>query len=139
MLPGLQRLLIASLNLWYRYGKDEHEHDAIPHPSSNEKVNAKAPGAPYSMKEQWQRVMASKREMTAAKRKRLIKTFGPCPAGHTHDDLERCLDLIYGLYSHIHTATELHQIVVSDPFDRSETPRRLRIVDLAAWLEALIF
>ena len=82
--------------------------------------------------------MANKHEMTAAKRKRLIKTFGPCPAGYTHDDLERCLDLIYGLYSHIRTATELRQIVVSDPFDHSQTPRRLKIVDLAAWLEALV-
>jgi len=82
--------------------------------------------------------MASKHEMTAAKRKRLIKTFGPCPARYTHDDLERCLDLIYGLYNYIRTATELRQIVVSDPFDHSETPRRLRVVDLAAWLEALM-
>ena len=82
--------------------------------------------------------MASKHEMTVAKRKRLIKTFGPCPAGYTHDDLERCLDLIYGLYNHIDTATKLRQIVVSDPFDDSQTPRRLRIVDLAAWLEALV-
>lgn len=83
-------------------------------------------------------MVASKYEMTVAKRKRLIKTFGPCPAGYTHDKFERCLDLIYGLYSHIDTATKLRQIVVSDPFDHSEAPRRLRVIDLAVWLEALV-
>lgn len=77
-------------------------------------------------------------DITPAKRKRLLKTFGPCPAGYTHDDLERSLDLIYGLYSHLYTAAELRQIVVSDPFDRSEAPRSLKLVELADWLEALV-
>jgi hypothetical protein len=36
--------------------------------------------------------------MSPAKRKRLIKTYGPCPAGYTFEDLERFLDLLYGLY-----------------------------------------
>jgi hypothetical protein len=76
--------------------------------------------------------------MTPAKRKRLLKTFGSCPAGYTHDDLERFLDLLYGMYSYVYTSTELRQIVVSDPFDRSETPRRLKLVELVGWLEALI-
>ncbi len=77
-------------------------------------------------------------QMTPTKRKRLIKTFGLCPAGYTHDDLERYLDLLYGMYSYVCTRTELRQIVLSDPFDCSEAPRRIRLVDLAAWLEALV-
>ena len=66
--------------------------------------------------------MTGEREMTAAKRKRLIKTYGQCPAGWTNDDLERVLDVLYGLYAHITTTAELRQITVSDPFDRSDTP-----------------
>lgn len=82
--------------------------------------------------------MTGEHEMTAAKRKRLLKTYGQCPAGWTHDDLERVLDVLYGLYSHVPTVTELRQIVVSDPFDRSQTPRRMKVIDLADWLEALV-
>ena len=82
--------------------------------------------------------MAQAQEMTPAKRKRLLKSFGPCPAGYTHDDLERFLDLLYGMFSHVYTATELRQMVVSDPFDRSDNPRRLKLVELADWLEALV-
>jgi hypothetical protein len=77
-------------------------------------------------------------QMTPAKKKRLIKTYGPCPAGYTHDDLERYLDLLYGMFSSVYTQTELRQIVLSDPFDGSATPRRIRLLDLAAWLEALV-
>jgi len=77
-------------------------------------------------------------EMTPAKRKRLLKTFGSCPAGYTHDDLERFLDLLYGMYSYVYTSAELRQIVVSNPFDRSDTPRRLKLVELVDWLEALV-
>ena len=68
--------------------------------------------------------------LTPAKRKRLLKTFGPCPAGYTNDDLERFLDLLYGMYSHVYSTTELRQIVVSDPFDRSESPRQLKLTEL---------
>ena len=82
--------------------------------------------------------MTDASRLTPAKRKRLLKTFGPPPAGYTHDDLERFLDLLYGLYSHVSTVAELRQIVVSDPFDRSEVPRCLKLVDLADWLEALL-
>ena len=82
--------------------------------------------------------MTKRGDLTPAKRKRLLKTFGPCPAGYTNDDLERSLDLIYGLYSHLYTPAELRQIVVSDPFDRSATPRCLKLVELADWLEALV-
>ena len=82
--------------------------------------------------------MNGEREMSAAKRKRLVKTYGQCPAGWTNDDLEHALDIIYGLYAHITTATELRQVFVSDPFDRAEKPRQLRIIDLADWLEALV-
>ncbi len=82
--------------------------------------------------------MGRAEEFSPAKQKRLLKTYGPCPAGYTHDDLERFLDLLYGLYSHVHTQAELRQIEVSDPFDRSEAPRRLKLVDLAAWVEALV-
>ena len=82
--------------------------------------------------------MSRARQTTPAKRKRLLKTFGPCPAGYTNDDLERFLDLLYGMYSYVYTSAELRQMVVSDPFDRSETPRRLKLVELADWLEALV-
>lgn len=64
--------------------------------------------------------------------------FGPCPAGYTTKELEQFLDLLYGLYREIYTQEELRQIVVSDPFDRSETPRQIKLIDLADWLEAVI-
>jgi hypothetical protein len=77
-------------------------------------------------------------EITPLKQKRLLKTFGPCPAGYTHDDLERFLDLLYGMYSHVYTPAELRQVVISDPFDRSESPRQIKLIELANWLEALV-
>lgn len=77
-------------------------------------------------------------EMTPAKRKRLIRTYGSCPAGYTRDDLERYLDLLYGMYANVNTQAELGRIMLSDPFDRSASPRRIRLVELAAWLEALV-
>lgn len=86
----------------------------------------------------WRDSMAIACEITPAKRKRLFKTFGPCPAGYTNDDLERFLDLLYGMYSHVYSAAELRHMVVSDPFDRSETPRQLKLVELTDWLEALV-
>ena len=76
--------------------------------------------------------------ITPAKRKRLLKTLGPGPAGYTHDDLERLLDLLYGMFSHVYTVAELRQIVVSDPFDRSEQPRQIKLVELTDWLEAVV-
>lgn len=76
--------------------------------------------------------------LSPAKRKRLLKTYGPCPAGYTHQDLERFLDLLYGLYSYLYTSEELRQIIVSDPFDQAEPPRSLKLVDFAAWLEAIL-
>jgi hypothetical protein len=76
--------------------------------------------------------------ITRAKRKRLLKTLGPYPAGYTHDDLERILDVLYGMFSDVYTMAELRQIVVSDPFDRSEHPRQLKLVELTDWLEALV-
>ena len=77
-------------------------------------------------------------DITPAKRKHLLKTFRSYPAGFTNNDLERLLDLLYGMFSDVYTRTELRQIVVSDPSDRSEHPRQLKLVDLADWLEALI-
>jgi hypothetical protein len=83
--------------------------------------------------------MATKEiRLTPAKRKRLLKTFGSCPAGYTTKDLEQFLDLLYGLYSHVSTLEELHQIIVCDPFDRTDTPRQLKLVDLTDWLEAVV-
>jgi len=76
--------------------------------------------------------------MTPVKQKRMLKKYGPCPAGYTSDDLERFLDLVYGMYSHVYTASELRQIVISNPFDRSESPRQLKLIELTEWLEALI-
>ncbi len=77
-------------------------------------------------------------KLSPARKKRLLKAFGPCPKGYTVEDLERFLDLLYGLYRERCTQAELRQIVVSDPFDRSERPRCLKLVDLADWLEALV-
>jgi hypothetical protein len=82
--------------------------------------------------------MTREHEITPAKRKRLLKAFGTCPAGYTNDDLERFLDLVYGMYSHVYTSTELRQVVVSNPFDRSESPRQVKLVELTDWLEALV-
>ena len=82
--------------------------------------------------------MKSEAAISPARRKRLLKTLGPPPAGYTHDDLERLLDLLYGLFSHVYTTSELRQFVVSDPFDRSEQPRQLKLVELTDWLEALV-
>ena len=82
--------------------------------------------------------MTREHEITPAKRKRLLKVFGTCPAGYTNDDLERFLDLVYGMYSHVYTLAELRQMVVSDPFDRSDSPRQLKLTELAEWLEALV-
>lgn len=76
--------------------------------------------------------------ISPAKRKRLLKLYGSCPAGYTHEDVERFLDLLYGMYSYTYTLTELRQIVVSDPFDGSETPRQLKLTELTDWLEAVI-
>ncbi len=82
--------------------------------------------------------MEQTRKITPARRKRLLKTFGPCPAGYTNDDLERLLDLLYGMFSDVYTLAELRQIIVSDPFDRSEQPRQLKLVELTDWLEAVV-
>jgi hypothetical protein len=49
--------------------------------------------------------------LSAAKRKRLLKTYGPCPTGYTTQDLERFLDLLYGMYSHVYTLADLRQMV----------------------------
>ena len=46
--------------------------------------------------------------------------------------------LLYGLYSYLYTPEELRQIIVSDPFDQAEPPRSLKLVDFAAWLEAIL-
>jgi hypothetical protein len=45
--------------------------------------------------------------LTPAKRKRLLKTFGACPAGSTPKELEQLLDLLYGMFSHAYTLAEI--------------------------------
>lgn len=82
--------------------------------------------------------MDQSQTLTPAKRKRALKQFGVCPAGYTHEDLEQFLDLLYGMFSHQYTMTELRHLTISDPFDRSETPRQCNVVELAEWLEALL-
>ncbi len=82
--------------------------------------------------------MNQDRDISPAKRKRLLKTYGSCPVGYTNDDLEGFLDLLYGLYSHVYTLAQLRQMVVSDPFDRSQTPRQMKLTELTEWLEALL-
>lgn len=76
--------------------------------------------------------------ISSSKRKRLLKLYGPCPIGYTTEDLERFLDLLYGMYSHVYTFSDLRQVVVCDPFDRSPQPRQLKLLDLADWLEVLV-
>jgi hypothetical protein len=82
--------------------------------------------------------MSRNQTLTPAKRKRLLKQLGTCPAGYTQKDLEQFLDLLYGMFSHQYTLPELRQMPISDPFDRSEAPRQLTVVELAEWLEALL-
>jgi hypothetical protein len=82
--------------------------------------------------------MAQDQSISSAKRKRMLKLYGSCPAGYTHEDLERFLDLLYGMYSHVYTLAELRQIVVSDPFDRSSSPRQFKLTEFTDWLEALL-
>jgi hypothetical protein len=76
--------------------------------------------------------------LSPSRRTRLLKAYGPCPAGYTHDDLERFLDLLYGMFSGLYTVAELRQIIVCDPFDQAKPPRRLKLVDLAEWLETIL-
>jgi hypothetical protein len=76
--------------------------------------------------------------LSAAKRKRLLKTYGSWPPGYTAEDLERLLDVLYGLFSHVYTQAELRQIMVSDPFDRAQSPRQMKLVEFTDWLEALL-
>jgi hypothetical protein len=73
--------------------------------------------------------------LTPAKCRRLLKAYGSCPAGYTYDDLERFLDLLYGLFE---VGADLRRMMVYNPFDRSDTPQRMRLVDLVDWLEALV-
>jgi hypothetical protein len=82
--------------------------------------------------------LMKEQNISSSKRKRLLKTYGPCPTGYTTEDLERFLDLLYGMYSYVYTLADLRQMVVCDPFDRSEQPRQLKLLDLADWLEALV-
>jgi len=76
---------------------------------------------------------------TPAKRKRLLKQFGGPPAGYTTEELEQFLDLLYGMFSYAYTTTELRQVMISDPFDRSESPRLVKLVEFTDWLETLVF
>lgn len=82
--------------------------------------------------------MAQQSKISLAKQKRLMKDLGPWPAGYTKEDLELSLDLLYRLFSHTYTMVEIRQIVVTDPFDHADTPRQIKLVDLADWLETLI-
>lgn len=82
--------------------------------------------------------MGHNQALTPAKRKRLVKQFGTGPAGYTPKDLEQFLDLLYGMFSHQYTMTELRHMPISDPFDRAVPPRQLTVVELAEWLEALL-
>ena len=82
--------------------------------------------------------VAKETTLSPTKRKRLLTSFGPCPAGYTNNELEQVLDVLYGMYSHVYTLTEIRQIIVSDPFDRSESPRQMKLVDLTDWLEAVV-
>jgi len=88
--------------------------------------------------QQERRSMGQNQALTPAKRKRRLKQFGTYPAGYTREELEQFLDLLYGMFSYQYTIAELRQVQLSDPFDRSETPRHMTVVELAEWLEALL-
>ena len=45
--------------------------------------------------------MVQDQRISTAKRKRLLKMYGSIPVGYTNEDLERFLDLLYGMYSHV--------------------------------------
>jgi hypothetical protein len=47
--------------------------------------------------------------ITPAKRRCLLKTFGP--EDYTHKELEQFLDLLYDMYSYVSNSAELRQIV----------------------------
>ncbi len=76
--------------------------------------------------------------LTPTRRKRLLKQFGTSPIGYTHQELEQFLDLLYGMFSFCYSLAELRQIRLSDPFDRSENPRQMAVIELAEWLEAVL-
>ncbi len=82
--------------------------------------------------------MNTSAQLSLVKRIHLLKTYCSCPAGYTHQDLELFLDLLYGLYSYLHTPEDLCQIIVSDPFDRAAPPRSFKLVEFAAWFEAIL-
>lgn len=54
-------------------------------------------------------VMKCIQEITPAKRRRLLKTFGP--ESYTRNEPEQFLDLLYGMYSYVFNTAELCQIV----------------------------
>jgi hypothetical protein len=82
--------------------------------------------------------MNTTNEITPTKRKRLLKAYGPCPAGYANEDIEHFLHLLYRLFRNIYTPAELRQVILSDPFDDADPPRQLKLVDLADWLEAVV-
>jgi hypothetical protein len=51
--------------------------------------------------------MDTARALSPTRRKRLLKTYGPCPAGCTHEDIECFLDRLYRLFSNLYTPAEL--------------------------------
>ena len=78
-------------------------------------------------------------KLIPAKRKHLMKALGPTLIGYTTKELEQFLDLLYGMFSHAYTLHEINQIVASDPFDRIDPPRQLKLVEFTDWLESLVF
>lgn len=42
------------------------------------------------------------------------------------------------MFSYHYSIAELRQVFLSDPFDRSENPRQMTVVELAEWLEAVL-
>src|SRR5260370_38386857 len=71
----------------------------------------------------WREGMNSGQAITPARRKRLLKTFGSCPAGYTNDDLERLLDLLYGMVQDGYPVARLRPFLGSEPFHRPAAPR----------------
>ena len=69
--------------------------------------------------------MKSMQQITRAKRKRLLKTFGSPPAGYTHVNLERLLDLLYGMLSDVYTRAELRAGAGCQPKMRQNVAVRL--------------
>ena len=76
-------------------------------------------------------MMEETSKITPAKRKRLLRAFGGCPAGYTNEDLERFLDLLYGPHAGVTNLARFNLPEYNKLFDQArqlpDSPERTRI------------